>query len=165
MGATDMATMTISYPAPDGEPGIDDDPENPQARALAPLMDLNKQLPGLRLAFLSQGEHGPLDRWLGIFIPSPGDRILFVPGFDVTLFRVRGTDGEKPCFGTIFDLDHVSLQKDRATWHIKGPWSRAHQSGAPTLDSGERRVDRLVEAGSCPKAIESALRRRRVGRG
>ncbi len=137
---TDMATVEISYPLPGGEAGVDDDQQNPLARALAPLMTMDKQLPSIRLAFLAEGQDAPPGRWLGVFARSPGDRVLFFPGVDVDLFRVRGTDGGVARFDQQFDLDHLSLEKRRSTWHITSPKSKAHQGGPTALDVGEGRV-------------------------
>jgi hypothetical protein len=137
---TDMATMEVSYPLPDGETGLDDDPQNPLARALVPLMEMDKQLPSIRLAFLAEGQDAPPGRWLGVFVRSPGDRLLFFPGLDVDLFRVRGTEGGVARFDKQFDLDHVSLEKHCGTWHITSPKSKAHQGGPTALDVGEGRV-------------------------
>jgi hypothetical protein len=136
----EMVTMEISYPLPDSEAGVDDDQENPLARALRPLMEMHKQLPGIRLAFLAEGNDAPPSQWLGIFVPSPGDRILFFPGLDVDLFRVRGTDGGIARFDKQFDLDHISLDKDSGTWHITSPKSKVHQGGPKALDLGQGRV-------------------------
>ncbi len=72
---TDIVTMGISYPLPDAEAGVDDDQQNPLARALVPLMEMHKQLPSIRLAFLAEGQDAPPSRWLGVFVRSPGDRV------------------------------------------------------------------------------------------
>ena len=55
-------------------------------------MEMHKQLPSIRLVFLAEGSTRPPSRWLKVS-SLPGDRILFFPGLDVDLFRVRGTDG------------------------------------------------------------------------
>lgn len=136
----DNATMEISYPLPGSADGIDDDPQNPLARALRPLIEMHKQLPSIRLAFLSEGQDAPPNRWLGVFVRSPGDRILFFPGLNVDLFRVRGTGGGVARFDAEFDLDHISLEKDCGTWHITSPKSKAHQGGPKALDLGQGRV-------------------------
>ena len=135
-----LGTFELSYPMPAGELGVDDDPQNPLARALVPLMEMHKQLPTIRLAFLSDGPDAPPSRWLGVFARSPGDRVLFSPGLEVDLFRVRGTDRGVAKFDKEFDLDHVSLEKDRGTWHITSPKSEAHQGGPDALDVGQGRV-------------------------
>lgn len=137
---SEIVTMEITYPLPDGEPGVDDDQQNPLARALVPLMEMHKQLPSIRLAFLAEGQDAPPNRWLGVFVRSPGDRVLFFPGLDVDLFRVRGTDGGIARFDKEFDLDHISLEKDQGTWHITSPMSKAHQGGPNAIDVGQGRV-------------------------
>lgn len=133
----ETVNMEISYPLPHAEAGVDDDPENPLGRALRPLMEMHKQLPSIRLAFLAEGKDAPPSRWLGVFVRSPGDRILFFPGLDVDLFRVRGTDGGVARFDKEFDLDHLSLEKDHGTWHITSLKSKAHQGGPKALDLGQ----------------------------
>jgi hypothetical protein len=75
-----------------------------------------------------------------VFARSPGKRILFCPGLDVDLFHVRGTEGGVARFDKEFDLDHVSLEKHRGSWHITGPKSKALQGGPTALDVGDGRV-------------------------
>src|SRR4051794_23588533 len=50
---SDAATITIAYPLPSADSGVDDFRENPLARSLVPLMEMHKQLPKLRVGFLS----------------------------------------------------------------------------------------------------------------
>jgi len=156
---TNIATMEISYPLPDGSPGVDDDQQNPIARALVPLMEMHKQLPSIRLAFFAEGPDAPCSRWLGVFVRSPGDRVLFFPGLDVNLLRVRGTDAGVARFEKEFDLDHVSLEKDQSTWHITGPKSLAHQGGPNAVDVGHDRVFWFGIAVSNVRVFRKAKRR------
>jgi hypothetical protein len=134
------ATVEIRYPLASGAASVDDDPENPLARALSPLMEQHKQLPALRVVFLAEGRDTPPCRWLGTFARSPGERVFFFPGLDVELFRVRGSESGRPRFETDFDLDHVSLERGKGRWHVTAPRSKAHQAGPTALDSGPPRV-------------------------
>jgi hypothetical protein len=133
----ELVTIEVSYPIPEGEDGVDGDPQNPLARALVPPMEMHKQLPNIRLVFLADGQGAPPGRWLGVFVRSPGGRILFIPGLDVELFRVRGTDGEVVHFDKDFDLHHVTLEKDRGTWHITSPKSETHEDGPNAIEVGQ----------------------------
>ncbi len=81
---TDIVTMEISYPLPDGEAGADDDPQNPLARAFVPLMEMHKQLPSIRLAFLAEGNDAPPSRWLG----RKGVRLGFQPTLPLLAVKI-----------------------------------------------------------------------------
>lgn len=137
---TDLHPLEIWYTLAGAEAGIDTDPATPLARALVPLMEMHRQLPSIRLAFISNGPDQPPQRWLGLFARSPGGRVLFVPGVDVALSRVRGVEGGAERFDRQFDLDHVSLEQDRDTWHITSARSEVHQGGPNALEIGENRV-------------------------
>jgi len=78
-------TLKIEYRLDQGVPGRDDDPKNPISRALTSLMKDNSRLPSLAQTFLVDEAPGEPWRWLGVFVKSAGDRILFFPGFKPTM--------------------------------------------------------------------------------
>lgn len=73
--------------------------------------------------------------------------------------RVRGTDGGVAQFDKAFDLDHISLENDRGTWHITSPKSKAHQGGPNVLDLGQGRVFWFSMAVSDLSILRTAKRR------
>src|SRR5262249_55452742 len=134
------ATLKLTFQMPNGLPGQDDDPKNPVSRALTSLMRDSTLLPTFTQAFLIDETEGQPWRWLGIFVRSAGDRILFFPGFKDDIDRVRGSRGEQLKFDRQFRIDHLSLEKDRESWHITTGRSKDHQGGPPATDLGGGRV-------------------------
>jgi len=133
-------TLSIAYRMYQGVPGRDDDPKNPMSRALTSLMKDNSRLPTFTQAFLIDEAPGEPWRWLGVFVKSAGDRILFFPGFKTDIVRIRGSRGEERKYDRPFKFDHVSLEKDRVSWHVTTARSNKHQGGPLATDLGEGRV-------------------------
>ena len=140
MADTGPDTLKIAFQLDQGIPGRDDDLKNPISRALTSLMKDNSRLPSFMQTFLVDETPGKPWRWLGVFVKSAGDRILFFPGFKADIIRVRGSRGEDLKFDREFKFDHVSLEKDRGSWHITTARSKKHQGGPPATDLGEDRV-------------------------
>jgi hypothetical protein len=135
-----MDTLRISFPVENGLPGIDDDPKNPLSRALSTLMGRkNSRLPAFAQAFLIDDTVGEPERCFGVFVRSDGDRIIFFPGFEELPIGIRGSRGNKVEFTRPFNFDHVSLEKDRASWHITSKKSKAHQHATIPKDLGSGR--------------------------
>jgi hypothetical protein len=136
-------TLKIEYRLDQGVPGRDDDPKNPISRALATLMKDNSRLPSFAQTFLVDETPGEPWRWLGVFVKSAGDRILFFPGFKATIDRVRGSRGEVLQFDQKFEFDHMSLEKDRGSWHVTSVRSKDHLPPARRHASRPLPKDRL----------------------
>jgi hypothetical protein len=134
------ATLNLTFTMEQGAPGTDNDPRNPISRALTSLMKDSSLLPTFTQAFLIDETAAEPWRWLGIFVGSAGERILFFPGFKEQITRVRGSRGESLHFDRQFRLDHVSLEKHRDTWHITTARSKDHQGGPEATDLGDGRV-------------------------
>jgi hypothetical protein len=136
---TDMVAMELSYSLADRETGLDEYPQNPLARALVTLMEMDKQLPSIRLAFLAEGR---------IRRPCAGSACSSAPPVtascsfpaSTSISSVRGTEGGVARFDKQFGLGHVSLEKHRGTWHITNPKSKAHQERTDRARRGEDRV-------------------------
>jgi hypothetical protein len=133
-------TLKIEYRLDQGVPGRDDDLRNPISRALMSLMKDNSRLSSFAQTFLVDETPGEPWRWLGVFVKSAGDRILFFPGFKPTIDRVRGSRGEVLQFDRKFKFDHMSLEKDRGSWHVTPVRSKDRQGGPPATDLGAGRV-------------------------
>lgn len=113
--------LTLGFEAPFGIPGIDQDINNPLSRAFARFDKKGHPLKGASLSFIREGVSVP--RWLGVFIHSEGDRILFFPGG----LGVCATG----CGG--FVVDHVTLDKSFRGSHFTSPGSADHfECGRPT---------------------------------
>ena len=140
MVESNVRQLSIVYPLKGAVSGTDGDPDNPFRRALAPLIEESKLLPSMLPVFTTSQPDGPCERWLGIFVRSPGGRILFFPGLDDPTRGVRGNENGTEVFSRDLHLDHLSLERSRDRWHLTSPGSRDHQSGPKALDVGGGRV-------------------------
>lgn len=135
--ATNVGSIEITWKMPGGVPGVDQDPTNPWARALRMLFTVGQPLPRFSKCFFKD-RLGAL-RWLGVFVFSAGQRIIFFPALTVEVDAVitprDGIAGEPQSFA----FDHVSLEKDRATWHATST-NGEHIAGPRTLPLGDGRL-------------------------
>jgi hypothetical protein len=91
------------------------------------------------MCFYNSGGSGPL-RWLGVFVHSAGDRVLFFPGYSDIPTQIRGFKAGAEVWNQPFQFDHASLENDLRTWHVTSPGSADHLGRPRTLDIGESRV-------------------------
>lgn len=104
--------------------GIDDSADNPLARATDCLFRLGRPFSRLSKCFF-QGPDG-IFRWLGIFVHSAGDRVIFFPGFAQPQMHVTGYNDDVLRWNRSFQIDHLSLEPDRLSWHFTAPRSADH---------------------------------------
>ncbi len=104
--------------------GVDDSPENPLARATQCLFLEGKPFTRLNKCFFLDPD-GRM-RWLGIFVHSAGDRIIFFPGFTELHQHITAYNGDIPRWDQEFRIDHLSLESNRQSWHFTEPLSAAH---------------------------------------
>lgn len=119
-----------------GRVGLDSDPTNPLSRSLARLINTGKPFSRLSLSFLNEGS-GQL-RWFGVF--AEAKRTLFFPGFSVAFDGIESHRGQAPHARRSFEFDHLSLEKDRTTWHVTTRGSSDHLGSPRTLALGNGRV-------------------------
>jgi hypothetical protein len=80
------------------------------------------------------GHDAPPKRWLGAFVRSPGASSSSPASISISS---ESAGPRAARFDKEFDLNHVSLEKHRGSWHITGPKSKAQQGGPSALDVGE----------------------------
>ena len=102
----------------------DSSPENPLSRAIDCLLQHGKPFNRLNKCFFLD-QSGTL-RWLGIFIHSRGDRILFFPGITEYKNHVVAYNGDSLRWDQSFKIDHISLEPDWESWHFTEPASAQH---------------------------------------
>lgn len=129
-------TTKIEWSMDAGRSGLDSDPTNPLSRSLARLINTGKPFSRLALSFLNEGE-GQF-RWFGVFVE--GKRTLFFPGFSVAFDGIESHRGQVPHARRSFEFDHLSLEKDRTTWHVTARGSSDHLGSLRTLALGNGRV-------------------------
>lgn len=135
---SDGDRISLAWAYSQGCEGRDEGQDNPLARATRRLMSEGQPFSRLNMSFFDSGE-GHI-RWLGVFVHSAGDRILFFPGWERLPHGVRGFVGSSPHSEAPFECDHVTLEKDWRTWHVTSA-GRADRVNVPrTLDVGQSRV-------------------------
>ncbi len=136
-----MDYLSITQYLAEGSPGVDDDPNNPLARGLDRLIRDGKPLGKISLCFLDP-DTGPgihEAKWVGVFVFSAGDQLVYFPGFgnqyqQLQISRHRGRKQDRR-----FNVDHVTLEKSLVRWHITSPKSLRRQRGFGTADLGSGR--------------------------
>lgn len=86
---------------------------------------------------LSRGSRAGF-RWLGVFVHSQGDRVLFFPGYaqehyGFCIFRGGHAQNHN------FQIDHISIGKAFRDVHVTGLQRRAHESTGKPKSLGEGR--------------------------
>lgn len=134
-----MNKVSISYEINVGAPGIDDDPRNPIARALDDLLLNGNPTQRFLNCFFSVNINGQLSspRWFGVFAHTSGERVLFFPGYFLSLLEYGRGLIKQPI--TPFEVDHVTLEHDLRRWHVTGKNQR-RQGGMATRHIGEGRA-------------------------
>jgi hypothetical protein len=116
-----------------GSQGTDNDPDNPLSRAVNRLFEDGKPFQRIALCFL--GDLAPHVsgstpvRWLGVFTLSAAGQVIFFPGFAAPPTKVESFRGQplRPLHNDqAFQLDHLSLEKDRTQFHLTEPKSKGH---------------------------------------
>jgi len=133
-----MDILKITSTMPDGRPGVDDTPTNPLARATAQLLQTGR--PFSRLCHCYFDDKGGVLRWLGVFVHSAGNRVIFFPGFAETFREIQGFKASSQIWNQPFLFDHISLESNLENWHITSPLSERHLGSPPTLQLGKSRV-------------------------
>lgn len=136
----DQMTLEFTWTMDIGEDGVDDDPTNPLSRSLECLLRSGQPLQKTALCFCSlpskPGEPARL-RWLGAFVFSVGERVIYFPGYAAMPNTLVGMRGPARIWDSKVPVDHLSLEKNRDSWHATTPRSKKHFGGPTTLDLGE----------------------------
>ncbi len=111
--------------------GYDQCQDNPLARATRNLFSTSGQ-PFKRLTKCFFQDPSECIRWFGVFVHSAGDRILFFPGYSKLHDHLVGYMGENPWKEASMDVDHISLEKDRLSWHFTNKNSTEHVGSIST---------------------------------
>ena len=134
-----MDVLKLTCAMPVGAPGADASPDNPLARALRQLLRDGRPFNRISSCFF-RDEQG-VARWLGVFVRSAGDRVIFFPGLAMKADHVRGFRSEEERWTLQpFDFDHLSLESDLKSWHVTTTDSKDHLGKPTTLPVGEGRV-------------------------
>jgi hypothetical protein len=146
-----MNTLELTWRMDGCAPGVDESTDNPLARATDRLFRLGR--PFARLSnCLFCGPDGVL-RWLGIFVHSAGDRLLFFPGFAEAHTQLLAYSEGAIRWNQPFHLDHLSLEPDRRTWHLTTPQSQHHLGRLYTRQLSADRVHWFSMSAASPSQL------------
>ena len=129
-----METLELAFEVDGARPGTDRCADNPLARATDCLFRQGRPFSRLSKCFF-RGIDGRL-RWLGIFVHSAGNRIIFFPGFAQLHKEVVGYRDDVLAWDRPFQIDHLSLESDWLDWHFTEPRSADHIGNFRTLPLG-----------------------------
>lgn len=133
-----MDKIQLTWKMHYGDPGCDASTSNPLARAVNQLFKEGKPFSNLCMCFFK--DTSARLRWLGVFVQSAGNRIIYFPGFVNDFDQIQGFQGKSLQWQQSFDFDHISLEKDRSKWHITSRYSTAHLGSPRTLPLDKDRV-------------------------
>ena len=111
-----------------GAEGIDNDPNTPIARAVERLLWEGKPYKTVQFCYLKVGKS--LLRWIGVFVGSVGNRIIFFPGHDFYPDHIKTSRNESAYKKQAFSIDHISLEKDFEHWHLTSKASTKQHLGS-----------------------------------
>ena len=135
-----MHTIQFEFPLSFGIDGVDTSETTPLSRALSALLASGKDHKAQTFCYLNSPDisnPSTQPKWLGVFIHSSGDRILFFPGLNIPIDWIEMVkDGAKP-ISRSFKLDHFSAEPKRQKWHITSPGSNDHFPGGRTRQADE----------------------------
>jgi hypothetical protein len=124
--------------------GVDDDLANPLSRSVQQLIEEGKPIKRLSLCYCTEVDGIPADTnsavlyWMGVFILSAAGRILFFPGFAVTADHLLSYKGTKIVHDDVFNVDHLTIEKNFKSWHITSLKSKKHVGNFKTLNLDHR---------------------------
>lgn len=121
-----------------GAPVCDVSTSNPLARAISQLFEEGKPFSNLCMCFFN--DPSATLRWLGVFVQSAGNRVLYFPGFINEFDQIQGFQGKSLQWHQSFDFDHISLEKDRTKWHVTSKHYKDHLGSPRTLPLDKNRV-------------------------
>lgn len=134
--------LEITWTLELGSKGSDTDPNNPLSRSLNRLLVDGQPFKNIGFVFYGGVEVLPkylrnrIVRWLGVFVFSTGDRLIFFPGLT---FKPTWIQGSKSKLRSDFVMDHISIERNLNTWHLTTQGSTKHHSGGQTIDLGHSR--------------------------
>ena len=124
----------------EGADGVDDDLSNPIARATSRLLNEGQPFSCLHASiFNPRSDHGL--RWLGVFVWSAGQRVIFFPGFVAKQDVLSTASSQRPApVEKEFQTDHLTLGSDLRTWHITTAGRARREGPFRTRDLGNGHV-------------------------
>ncbi len=133
-----MDELVLKWTMEYGIEGEDSSESTPLSRAIRQLFEEGKPFHRLNMCFFRGADN--VLRWLGIFVQSSGNRIVFFPGFQDEFSNIQAYQGDAKQWDQPFQFDHLSLEKCRSKWHVTTTRSKEHLGSPNTLDLASSRV-------------------------
>jgi hypothetical protein len=140
----ELDEIKLSWQIEGGLPGIDNDTNNPLARATSSLLVDGNPQQKLSLCFyndsiMDRTEGKQNLKWFGAFVLSSADRLIFFPGFNfiTTWVKVAGKRAREKRHD--IHIDHITLEKNLRRWHFTSHGSKSHLGSGLTTDLGDNR--------------------------
>ncbi len=135
-----MHHTQLEVPISIGLDGIDTNPINCVSRAFSSLLGNGRPHKAhvfCFLNFIDANINSPSQRWLGVFVHTEHDRVLFFPGLNYQLDWVELTKQGSTAKKEKFYLDHFSAEPYREQWHLTTTVSADHLHGGRLRKAGE----------------------------
>jgi hypothetical protein len=131
-----MDTNKLTWRFDGGQDGVDSDPDNPLSRAVNRLFQTGQPFKRLSMSFYAKTSTTDLSYrrlcWLGVFVLSQADRLIFFPGFNESYKHIKAYQGQSPRREQYFDFDHLTLNADFKYSHITSRNSKTHLGNFPS---------------------------------
>lgn len=137
-----MDILEFTWTLDIGRDTVDDSSNSPLSRAFAILLGEGRPYKAHSLCYVQEptiDQRTPALRWLGVFVYSEGDRVIFFPGYTDSVDWLETTSQHEDRAWRQFDLDHLSLEPQRQQWHFTSPGSANHAAGGRSPQLGEGR--------------------------
>ena len=126
--------LEITFKLIGGEAGVDEDSYNPLSRALTNLLRTGQPFQRLTQCFIVDDRYQSVNndmciRWLGVFVYSAGNRIIFFPGFADPMTHIHAIHVFESRFNQSFQFDHFTLEENLQRWHVTSEDSHEHFPG------------------------------------
>ena len=135
-----MDTLKLTLTSRVSNDAFDVGEDNPVNRALNALLEDGKPIRSFSMCHLKVPPEAATPkelRWVGVFVLSQGDRLLYFPGFSYERFLAfQGKTAKEP---SDFAIDHLSLESNFLRWHITSFKSNDHLGSPRTCPLGKGR--------------------------
>lgn len=140
-----MDIIKLTWESSLGIEGEDTKENNPLSRSLNRLFEDGQPFKRFTQCFLAQAPTSEGLKnyiklwWFGVFVLSQGDKVIFFPALNTAKKHIQAYKGNYRKWDQPFNVDHISLENDHASWHITSQKSKNHLGSFPTADLGEGR--------------------------
>ncbi len=130
----DKSTVMLEYDFGFGLEEVDSHPSNPIQVALTNFIGSGFPILDHTFCFVVNGSSV---RWLGVFVLSEGDRIVFFPGMETQISWFQTTYRWKSTPRIPFWLEHFTFEPSRKRWHFTSHGRKKHQAAGKVPNNSD----------------------------